>query len=228
MKTCFITGGSGDIGSAIVERLNSKGISCIIVDLKHPEKMNEMNHFIQLDLGDITINFEEIFEDIQEIHYLIHCASLMKLANFQEEQPENVNAMIQTNIMGVINLLHCLLPKLADNGRILFMSSAVVYKGNEKYSLYSAAKSAIDGFSKSLARELGSRGVTVNSVAPGFISTNLTKDIQDKEKYLIEQRAIKQPLLINDIVELIEFLMSENAKMITGQTIVIDGGVVFK
>lgn len=230
MKRALITGGCGDIGQTIVQKLNSIGVSCTVIDLAQSpiDLRNELNHFIEIDISqkEQLSSFFDAQDENDKFDYFIHCASIMHLKRFEEFTWDEIERVLNVNLIGTIQLLHYLIPHMKDNGRIVLFSSAVTFKNLENYSIYSATKAGLDSLVKSLAKELGNRGITVNSIAPGFIATKLTDSVKDKEQELINQRSIKKPLLPRHLEPIITCILDEGSEMITGQCFVIDGGVV--
>ena len=136
--------------------------------------------------------------------------------------------VIATNLTGTFNLTKALIKNMIKNryGRIINISSVSGLMGNPGQVNYSSAKAGLSGFTKSLAKEVGSRGITVNSVAPGFIETDMTAYLDDNAKNkLIEDIPLKRLGSVQDIADLVVFLSSEDASYITGQTISVDGGL---
>ena len=137
--------------------------------------------------------------------------------------------VIDTNLNGVFNLSKIFIKNMVKNrnGRIINISSISGLMGNPGQVNYSSSKAALNGFTKSLAKELGSRNITVNSVAPGFIETDMTSFLDETaKKNVIETIPLKRLGKPEDVAELVLFLASEEASYITGQTISIDGGLL--
>ena len=141
---------------------------------------------------------------------------------------EEWDDVIATNLTGTFNLTKALIKNMIKDryGRIINISSVSGLMGNPGQVNYSSAKAGLSGFTKSLAKEVGSRGITVNSVAPGFIETDMTAYLDDNAKNkLIEDIPLKRLGSVQDISDLVIFLSSEDASYITGQTISVDGGL---
>jgi 3-oxoacyl-[acyl-carrier protein] reductase len=141
---------------------------------------------------------------------------------------EEWDDVIATNLTGTFNLTKALIKNMIKNryGRIINISSVSGLMGNPGQVNYSSAKAGLSGFTKSLAKEVGSRSITVNSVAPGFIETDMTAYLDDNAKTkLIEDIPLKRLGSVQDISDLVIFLSSEDASYITGQTISVDGGL---
>ena len=141
---------------------------------------------------------------------------------------EDWNSVINVNLNSSFYLLKYCVRKMVKKkfGRIVFISSVVAYTGNPGQTNYTASKAAISGLVKSLALELSSRNITVNSIAPGFISSNMTDKLNDDQKNAILERIPMKKLgNSDDIAKAVGFLCSENANYITGQTLHVNGGL---
>ena len=137
--------------------------------------------------------------------------------------------MINTNLTGTFNLTKVFIKNMIKKryGRIINISSVSGLMGNPGQVNYSSSKSALNGFTKSLAKELGSRNITVNSVAPGFISTDMTTFLDNNKKdEIIRDIPLKRFGKSEDVSQLVYFLASDNSSYITGQTISVDGGLL--
>ena len=139
------------------------------------------------------------------------------------------DAIMDTNLKSVYRLSKAVLRGMMKTrwGRIISIASVVGSMGNAGQCNYAAAKAAIMGFSKSLAREVGSRGITVNCVAPGFIETDMTRDLPQAQREALEQQiALGRLGGVQDIADAVEFLASDRAGYITGQTLHVNGGML--
>ena len=136
--------------------------------------------------------------------------------------------VINTNLTGTFRVTKLVAKGMLKQkwGRIINISSISGMMGNPGQANYSASKSGIDGFTRSLAKELGSRNITVNSVAPGFIATDMTDSLTDEE--LTKKIPLGRIGNVEDVVSLVLFLSSEDSNYITGQTLVVDGGLFMK
>ena len=142
---------------------------------------------------------------------------------------EDFNAVINTNLKGVFHCTKAVTKLMMKqrSGRIVNMASVVGVTGNAGQANYSAAKAGVIGFTKSVARELAGRGITVNSVAPGFIETDMTAVLSDKVKEaMTEEIPLKRAGKPEDVANAVLFLASDNAAYITGQVLHVDGGMV--
>ena len=136
--------------------------------------------------------------------------------------------VINTNLTGTFRVTNLVAKGMLKQkwGRIVNISSISGMMGNPGQANYSASKSGIDGFTRSLAKELGSRNITVNSIAPGFISTDMTEDLSNED--LVKNIPLGRMGNVEDVASLVMFLSSEDANYITGQTLVVDGGLFMK
>ena len=137
--------------------------------------------------------------------------------------------VISTNLTGVFNLTKIFIKNMIKNreGRIVNISSISGLMGNPGQVNYSSSKAALNGFTKSLAKEVGSRNITVNNVAPGFIDTDMTSFLQDEAKEeIINSIPLQRLGNVDDVSKLVYFLASDKASYITGQTISVDGGLL--
>ena len=136
--------------------------------------------------------------------------------------------VINTNLTGTFRVTKLVAKGMLKQkwGRIVNISSISGMMGNPGQANYSASKSGIDGFTRSLAKELGSRNITVNSIAPGFISTDMTEDLSNED--LVKNIPLGRMGNVEDVASLVMFLSSEDANYITGQTLVVDGGLFMK
>jgi len=131
------------------------------------------------------------------------------------------------NTLSPIVLTKCVLRSMMSDGggRIVNLASVVAYTGYSGLSVYGATKAAMVGFSRSLAREVGRAGINVNSVAPGFIATDLTNGIKDEQRQQIERRsALRRLAEVDDVASAVEYLLSDQAKNVTGTVLTVDAG----
>ena len=169
-----------------------------------------------------------VAKEYGSIDILVNNAGITKdnLAMVMKE--EEFDAVINTNLKGAFNCMRhvCRQMLKQKSGRIISISSIVGLTGNAGQINYSASKAGIIGMTKSLAKELGAKGITVNAVAPGFIDTDMTKVLKDEVKeQLLAQIPLNRLGQTKDIAETVAFLASDKASYITGQTISVDGGM---
>ncbi len=237
-KICLITGGSRGIGEAIVRRFHAEGAEVIFTYRSSSEKADAL----VADLGSRTTamqsdasNFEaagKLIEDViakyERIDVLINNAGITDDTLMLRMSEDQWDRVIDVNLKSVFNLTKQILrPMLrARSGSIINMSSVVGVFGNAGQANYAASKAGIIGFSKSIAKEIGSRGIRCNAIAPGFISTDMTDELDEKTKQsYIDNIPIKRLGEATDVADGCVFLASDMSQYITGQVISICGGL---
>ncbi len=229
-KKLFITGGTGSIGNSICHYFNNHGCEKVYASTTDLNKINSSDKFIEykkLNLSDISETNLDNLLDI-DIDYLVLNAGVTKDNIFLRMSVEEWKDVIDVNLNSSFYLLKHFIKKMIKKrfGRIVFISSVVAHTGNPGQANYTASKSAISGLVKSLALELSSRNITVNSVAPGFIQSNMTDKLNENQKSSILERIPMRKLgNPEDIAKSVGFLCSDNANYITGQTIHVNGGL---
>ena len=229
-KKLFVTGGTGTIGSSICNYFKNNGCEEIFSTTTNINKVKSDQNFInfkELDLNNIeNLNLEELLDF--DTDYLVLNAGLNRDNIFLRMSLDEWNNVINVNLNSSFHLLKHFIKKMVKKkfGRIVFISSVVAFTGNPGQANYTASKAAISGMVKSLALELSTRNITVNSVAPGFIKSNMTEMLNDDQKNAILERIPMKKLgESSDIAKAVGFLCSENANYITGQTIHVNGGL---
>ena len=233
-KIALITGASRGIGNAIAINLISAGYKVIGTSTSKKGKigLNKAGIIgLELDLNqnESIKSFNEIISrEYSDISILINNAGITRdnlvIRMKENEWKEVINIHLNGTFKISKNILKLMLKKRW--GRIINITSASASLGNKGQSNYAAAKSGIEAFSRSLAREVGSRNITINSVAPGYIETDMTKNIiKEKKKEIIKQIPLSRFGKPEEIAELVNFLVSNEASYITGQTIHINGGL---
>lgn len=239
-QLALVTGASRGIGKAIARELGEKGAfvigtatseqgtdritkefkqnniegTAIILDVSDNKSVESMADYFSNEgiKPSILVNNAGITQD----------NLMMRMSNDEWER------VINTNLNSVFKVTRVCLRNMikARHGRIINISSVVGYAGNPGQSNYSAAKAGMIGFTKSLAREVGSRGITVNSIAPGFIQTDMTEQLDDKQREaLLQQIPLQRLGTPEEIATVVSFLVSDSARYITGQTIHVNGGM---
>ena len=236
-KIAIVTGGSRGIGKGIAKKLLISGAKVALLgksaELSNKtrielEKLGEIIYF-SADIkksSDIKSSIKKIVEKWNKIDILINNAGIThdKLAiRTSEDEWSNV---LDTNLKGTFNCTKSVLPCMIKNksGRIVSISSVVGIMGNPGQASYCASKAGIIGFTKSIAKEYGSKSITVNAVAPGLIETDMTKDINTEK--LSKSIILERSGTPEDISNLVCFLCTEDASYITGQVINVDGGLL--
>jgi len=232
-EVVFISGASRGIGTAIAKNFADLGHTVIGTSRSSFTFDTKDKNLIPISL-DIT-NRESIAQCmnfLKENNFtplvLINNAGITSDQLFLRMKDDEWDNVIATNLTGTFNLTRALIKGMIKNryGRIINISSVSGLMGNPGQVNYSSAKAGLSGFTKSLAKEVGSRGITVNSIAPGFIETDMTSylDADAKEK-LINDIPLNRLGAVDDISELAVFLAGKDASYITGQTISVDGGL---
>jgi len=241
-KVAIVTGSYGDIGNAISEKFISQRMKVALLgrDLKKLEiqktnlqKINNSEIIIKkLDVSD-SISYKNCIDDIYkewgQIDILVNNAGVTKdniIPRMTDEEWDNV---IDTNLKGTFIGCKIISKYMIKQkyGKIINISSIVGQIGNKGQTNYVASKAGIDGITKTLSKELGSRGINVNSVAPGYIQTNMTNSLSDKIKNeLYEKIPLKRFGNAQEVASLVNFLISNEASYITGQIINLDGGMI--
>ena len=230
-KKVLVTGGNRGIGKGIVEGFLNNGnevlASCRDVS-KFPLE-NDRLTVAELDIADTKSidNFKNTVESFGP-EILVNNAGITKDNIFLRMSDDEWLDVINTNLTGTFRVTKLVAKGMLKQkwGRIINISSISGMMGNPGQANYSASKSGIDGFTRSLAKELGSRNITVNSVAPGFIATDMTDSLTDEE--LTKKIPLGRIGNVKDVVSLVLFLSSEDSNYITGQTLVVDGGLFMK
>ncbi len=229
-KKLLVTGGTGSIGSSICDHFfinGCKEIYSTTTDINKVKSSQSYIKFKELNLNNVeNSNLDELLNF--DIDYLVLNAGLNRDNIFLRMSPEDWNSVINVNLNSSFYLLKHFTKKMVKqrSGRVVFISSVVAHTGNAGQVNYTASKSAISGMVKSLALELSTRNITVNCVAPGFISSNMTNKLNDDQKNAILERIpMKRLGEPDDIANAVGFLCSENAKYITGQTLHVNGGL---
>ena len=230
----FISGASKGIGKTIAYNFAKNNYTVVGTSRQEFEFDNKLENLIPIQL-DVTSrdDIKACFGDLKNRgllpNILINNAGITSDQLFLRMKDSDWDNVINTNLNGVFNLSKIFIKNMVKNrnGRIINISSISGLMGNPGQVNYSSSKAALNGFTKSLAKELGSRNITVNSVAPGFIETDMTSFLDETaKKNVIETIPLKRLGRPEDVAELVLFLASEEASYITGQTISIDGGLL--
>ena len=230
----FISGASRGIGESIANHFAENDYKVIGTSRSDFEFDNKSENLIPIKL-DITSrdDLKKCFNDLKSKDLLpdilINNAGITSDQLFLKMKDDDWDNVISTNLTGTYNLTKIFIRNMIKNknGRIINISSVAGLMGNPGQVNYSSSKSALNGFTKSLAKEIGSRNITVNSIAPGFIDTDMTSFLDDDAKNaIVKDIPLKRFGEASDVAELALFLASNEASYITGQTISIDGGLL--
>ena len=233
-KNIFISGASRGIGKSMAQHFAKSNFNVVGTSRSNFKFDNDLENLfpIKLDVtsrNDVKDCFDELKSKNLLPDILINNAGITADQLFLRMSDDDWDNVINTNLTGTFNLTKIFLKNMIKNkfGRIINISSISGLMGNPGQVNYSSSKAALNGFTKSLAKEVGSRNITVNCVAPGFIDTDMTSYIGDNERNeILKQIPLNKFGLPEDISKLVMFLMSDEASYITGQTISIDGGLL--
>jgi len=241
MHNVIVTGGSRGLGLGIVRRLTAEGYRAVAVARKMSDQlaatMEQVEqtrpgslHFIPFDLGDIQdlpALVKRLRNDFGPIYGLVNNAALGFDGALAIMHNSQIERLIRVNTLSPIILTkYVVRHMMADGGgRVVNVSSIIGFTGYSGLSVYGATKASMIGFTRSLAREVGRMGVNVNSVAPGFMDTEMTQGLDGEQREQIARRsALRRLPDIDDVAGAVEFLLGEKAKSITGTVLTVDAG----
>jgi len=241
VRNVVVTGGSRGLGLGIVRRLAAVGHRVVAIARKETNQlttaMEEAERagagairFVAFDLADVTgipQLVKKIRDDVGPIYGLVNNAALGFDGALALMPTSQIEQLVRVNTLAPIVLTkYVVRSMMADGGgRIVNVASVVGFTGYSGLSVYAATKAAMLGFTRSLAREVGRAGVTVNSVAPGFVATDMTQGLDDEQRQQIARRsALRRLPDIDDVADAVEFLLGAGAKSITGTVLTVDAG----
>ena len=240
MKTAFVTGGSRGIGKSIALGLGKKFhvvVGYSVSNEKAKEVSDEIlnnggsSSTVQINISEsdsVDKAFSSIEKDHTSVDVLVNNAGITKDNILPRMKEDEWLEVIQTNLTGSFYTSQRAIKLMMKNkwGRIVFISSVVGISGNQGQANYAASKAGLIGLSKSISKEMGSRNITSNVVAPGYIETDMTSFLDDQNKEnIIEQLSIKRIGKPEDISNVVAFLCNDESEYITGQVISVDGGL---
>ena len=241
-KVAFITGATRGIGKAIALELAKEGYNIALNYRTENEALENLKkeiseigvecYPVQGDVSkaeDSERMTKEIIEHFEQIDVLVNNAGITKDKLIQRMKEEEFTDVINVNLVGTFNITKNVIKYMTKKryGKIINLSSVVGISGNAGQSNYAASKAGIIGFTKSIAKELASRNITANAVAPGFIQTDMTNVLKDEIKEAIEGTIpLKRLGTAEDVAKVIKFLASDESSYITGQVINVDGGML--
>lgn len=241
-KVAFITGATRGIGRAIALELAKEGYNIALNYRTENEALETLKKEIS-ELGvecypvqgdvskaeDSERMTKEIIEHFEQIDVLVNNAGITKDKLIQRMKEEEFTDVINVNLVGTFNITKNVIKYMTKKryGKIINLSSVVGISGNAGQSNYAASKAGIIGFTKSIAKELASRNIKANAVAPGFIKTDMTNVLKDEIKEEIESTIpLKRLGTAEDVAKVVKFLASDDSNYITGQVINVDGGML--
>lgn len=241
-KIAVVTGASRGIGKAIAKELAAEGATVVINYNGSEEKAHEVKYEIiekggtakcmQCDVAnyDVCDDFiKDVINQFGRIDILVNNAGITRDGLLMRMSEEDFSDVIDVNLKGTFHCIRFVSRQMMKqrSGRIINMASVVGISGNAGQINYAASKAGIIGMTKSAAKELASRGITVNAIAPGFIETEMTEVLPDKVKEEMRKQIplarMGQP---EDVAKAVAFLASDSAAYITGQVLQVDGGMV--
>lgn len=241
-KAALVTGASRGIGRAIALRLASEGAKVAINFAGNQKAAEEVKSEIEANGGEailvqanvadpvaVEAMFAKVVEAFGTVDILVNNAGITRDGLLLRMKDEDFEAVIDTNLKGVFYCTKAAAKLMMKkrSGRIVNMSSVVGLIGNAGQTNYAASKAGVLGFSKSAAKELAARGITVNMVAPGFIDTDMTAVLADKVKEaMVKEIPLRRMGRPEDVANAVLFLVSDCSSYITGQVINVDGGMV--
>jgi 3-oxoacyl-[acyl-carrier protein] reductase len=241
-RVAVVTGGARGIGRAIVEKLASLGADVVIADmlLDLAEKSaEEISHMTNQKIIAIKLNVTEgksasdmvdqVMKEFGKVDILVNNAGITRDTLILRMEEADWDAVLDVNLKGAFNCSKAVIrPMMKQHyGRIVNISSVSGQAGQAGQTNYSASKAGLIGFTKALAREVASRQITVNAVAPGFIPTSLTNDLSEElKKSILDATPVGRMGKPEEIAAAVAFLASEDAAYITGQVLAVDGGMV--
>jgi 2-hydroxycyclohexanecarboxyl-CoA dehydrogenase len=231
VKTAVVTGGGSGIGLAVAQRLRADGLHVATLDL-NPSDADFAYTADVTDRAAVDKTVDAIRAQLGPVTVLVNAAGLEKFKRFTDITFEDWQRVIDVNLNGVFHCTQAVLPDMIEAGwgRIVNISSSSTHSGQPYMSPYVAAKSAVNGLTKSLALEYGPAGITVNAVPPGFIDTPMLRKSEARGLLggTIEEHIARTPVrrvgTPEDIAAAVAFLVSEEAGYITGQILGVNGG----
>jgi len=231
LKTAVVTGGASGIGRAVAERLRKDGFHVAVIDLSPTD--DEFGHVADVtDRAQVDAAVAAIHEKFGPILVLVNAAGVEGFQKFSTMTFEDWSKVIDVNLNGVFHTTQAVLPDMVEAGwgRIVNISSSSTHSGQPFMAHYVAAKSAVNGLTKSLALEYGPRGITVNAVPPGFIDTPMLRSAESRHLLggTVEDHINRTPVRRvgrpEDIAAACAFFVSDEASYITGQILGVNGG----
>ena len=242
-RVAVITGGSRGIGRGIAERFAELGCSVVLtartkeaadavareINEKSAKGGSAVGYALDISDAESVDRFaKQVIDEHGKCDWLVNNAGITADNLLMRMKPDDWERVIDTNLGGTYRMCRAFVPKMvrAKYGRIVTISSVVGATGNPGQANYAATKAGVEAFSRSLARELSTRNITVNSVAPGFIDTDMTRGLDDKQRdALLSQVPLGRLGTARDIADAVAFLVGPGASYITGVTLHVNGGM---
>jgi 3-oxoacyl-[acyl-carrier protein] reductase len=242
-RVALVTGGNGGIGKAIAQRFATEGATVVIFGTSkekgdaavaeiNKEVGSERASFYQVDVSNTAAVKEttnKVIEKHGSVDVLVNNAGIARDNLLIKMKEEDWDRVLDVNLKSVYNTCHALTRTMmkARKGKMINITSVVGLTGNSGQANYSAAKAGMIGFTKSLAKELAARNICVNCVAPGYIDTQMTDSLSDKQKEeILSKIPMKRMGSPDDIASAVLFLASKSSDFLTGQVLTVDGGMV--
>ena len=234
MKTAVVTGGASGIGRAVAQRLRNDGFRVAVIDLSPIDPPSEgVSHLADVtDRAQVDTAVAAIRQEFGPILVLVNAAGVEGFKKFSKMSFDEWSKVIDVNLNGVFHTIQAVLPDMVEAGwgRIVNISSSSTHSGQPFMSHYVAAKSAVNGLTKSLALEYGPCGITVNAVPPGFVDTPMLRSAESRHllggsvEDHINRTPVRRVGRPEDIAAACSFFVSEEASYITGQILGVNGG----
>jgi 3-oxoacyl-[acyl-carrier protein] reductase len=241
LRNVIVTGASRGLGLAIAEALAASGYRVLAIARSPTEQLQALStavaraargavQFHAFDLLDTTAMphlVSRLRQEVGPLYGLVNNAGLGTAGVLAMMRDEQIEALIRLNTLSPIVLTrHVVRSMMSERaGRIVNISSIVATTGYQSLSVYSATKASLIGFTRALAREVGQLGITVNAVAPGFVDTEMTREMDAKQReQIIRRSALRRMPEAADVAATVKFLLSEEARNITGTTLTVDAG----
>jgi 3-oxoacyl-[acyl-carrier protein] reductase len=236
-KIIIVSGGSRGLGKGFVETMVEAGYKVysfsrsqtpFVESLMASSKLFSWEPLDGTDFAGVDDFVKRVFEKEKRIDALINNAGMAIDGVLTLMRPEDISAVIALNLEGCIRLARAATKFMLQEkgGSIINISSIIGIRGYSGLAVYSATKAGLDGFTRAMAREVGGRGIRVNSVAPGYLETEMSSTLGETQRMQIIRRTPLGRLgKVSDVTGLVKFLVSEESRFITGQTFVVDGGI---
>lgn len=237
-RVAVVSGGSKGLGLSICTSLLAAGYKVATFSRRGNEALDRLIqekegrlYWEPVDIVDVVQVqrfLSRVRQSLGRVGYLVNNAGMANEGLLTMMKSQGISRMIQVNLEGTVIVTQACVKQMMVGGfgAIVNISSVVGVRGFKGVGAYSATKAALDGLTRSLAKELGPMGIRVNSVAPGFMETEMTAELTERQKAgIIRQTPLSRLGKVDDVAAVVGFLLSEEARFVTGQTIVVDGGL---